>query len=78
MRVVVVTSDQHNWLLRYDPEGDLPQVEVLLAYESPVHYNGLRWGPATPPDWGRALGRERRVAGSIHCSACVVGQVSPG
>jgi hypothetical protein len=46
MRVVVVTSEQHGWLLRYDPEADLPRVEVLLAYESPVHYNGLRLGRA--------------------------------
>lgn len=36
--MLVITSEQRNWLLRYEPEGSA-RAEVLLSYESPVHYN---------------------------------------
>ena len=43
MRVLVITSEQHNWLLRYEPGDDSPpNLECFLVYESPVHYDSVR------------------------------------
>eukprot|EP00756_Hemistasia_phaeocysticola_P043967 Hpha_TRINITY_DN17550_c0_g1::TRINITY_DN17550_c0_g1_i1::g.92575::m.92575 len=48
--VHVITSDESNWYLRYDPSGEPSlkitgeggkQVHVFLSYLAPVHYNSL-------------------------------------
>eukprot|EP00878_Enallax_costatus_P007209 GHUV01007553.1.p1 GENE.GHUV01007553.1~~GHUV01007553.1.p1 ORF type:complete len:338 (+),score=81.02 GHUV01007553.1:294-1307(+) len=40
--VHVVTSEQHNWYLRYNPLKLKSTVEVFLTYIAPIHYNSLR------------------------------------
>jgi hypothetical protein len=42
MRVLVITSEQHNWLLRYEPAEEAPRLECFLLYDSPVHYDSIR------------------------------------
>jgi len=51
MRVLVITSSQHNWLLHYEPENDLPALECFLVYESPVHYNSVRCAAVALVQW---------------------------
>jgi hypothetical protein len=41
--VHVVTSEQHNWYLRYEPLCLKSPLEVFLTYVAPMHYNSLRW-----------------------------------
>jgi hypothetical protein len=40
--VHVVTSEQHNWYLRYNPLKLRSPAEVFLTYVAPIHYNSLR------------------------------------
>jgi hypothetical protein len=40
--VHVVTSEQHNWYLRYNPLKSSSTAEVFLTYIAPIHYNSLR------------------------------------
>lgn len=68
LRVLVITSDQLNWLLRYEPEGGgAPKAEVILSYEAPVHYNSC-----CVVKCGRQGGRGRRArragSGGLRCA----------
>ncbi|WIA10651.1 hypothetical protein OEZ85_010831 [Tetradesmus obliquus] len=40
--VHVVTSEQRNWYLRYEPLSYKSRLEVFLTYIAPMHYNSLR------------------------------------
>ncbi|KAK9791363.1 hypothetical protein WJX73_009217 [Symbiochloris irregularis] len=40
--VNVLTSDQHNWFMRYKPREMKLLKEVFLTYIAPVHYNAIR------------------------------------
>lgn len=37
----VVTSQEHNWYLKYTPDKMQTRKHVFLAYISPAHYNGI-------------------------------------
>ena len=37
----VVTSQEHNWYLKYTPDKVHTRKHVFLAYISPAHYNGI-------------------------------------
>lgn len=43
VRIHVITSEQENYLLHYDPEeakkSSKPQRQLFLSYVSPIHYN---------------------------------------
>lgn len=38
----VVTSDQHNWYMRYEPKQIKVNLEIFLTYIAPIHYNAVR------------------------------------
>ena len=39
----VITSDQHHWFMRYEPEAQPKKsVEVFVTYIAPIHYNAVR------------------------------------
>ncbi|KAK9806216.1 hypothetical protein WJX72_005737 [[Myrmecia] bisecta] len=40
--VNVITSDQHNWFMRYKPDTLQLSLEIFLTYIAPVHYNAIR------------------------------------
>mmetsp|Transcript_264 Transcript_264/g.612 ORF Transcript_264/g.612 Transcript_264/m.612 type:complete len:304 (+) Transcript_264:79-990(+) len=43
----VVTSDETNWHLIYNPTGGVKcSVEVFIAYIAPIHYNAIRRKPS--------------------------------
>jgi hypothetical protein len=53
--VHVVTSEQHNWYLRYEPLSLKSPLEVFLTYVAPMHYNSLRWATSAAASslvWG--------------------------
>lgn len=41
VKIHVITTEQENWYLHYDPVGE-PVRELFLTYLSPIHYNTLR------------------------------------
>jgi hypothetical protein len=38
----VITSDQHNWYMRYEPQEMKVNLEIFLTYIAPIHYNAVR------------------------------------
>ena len=55
VRILVVTSEEENYLLHYDPsEGGAGGRTLFITYVSPIHYNTLR--PKAADDCGDALG----------------------
>ena len=40
----VITSDQQNWFMRYEPEVQPKNnIEVFVTYIAPIHYNAVRY-----------------------------------
>jgi len=41
VKIHVLTSDEENWYLQYEPAAHSHVRELFLAYISPIHYNTL-------------------------------------
>ena len=72
--VNVLTSDQHNWFMRYKPKELLSPTEAFITYISPVHYNAIRYEfqshqlPQAPTCW-QQLGTGKFPVARLWCTA---------
>lgn len=41
-RICLITSEESNWFIQYEPRQLRSSRELFLAYISPIHYNALR------------------------------------